>query len=66
MVSVAWGTAPTPEIAIVADASGEFAVALPRGRFRIRADAGGASGSVDLEVGGGGELSPIEIRLGSH
>jgi len=60
-VSVVWGTAPTPEIARRTDDAGAFHVALPDGRFRIRARVSdGRSGEVEVEGGPGGE---IEIRV---
>lgn len=52
MVMVVWGTAPTPEIAIVTDDDGRFRVALPPGRFRLEAHAGGARGDIEVEVAG--------------
>ncbi len=49
---VAWGTAPTPEIAFRTDVSGIFRLALPSGRFRVDARGpDGATGSIELTIG---------------
>jgi hypothetical protein len=62
LVAVAWGTAPTPEIAIRADSNGQFNVALPAGQFRLEARApDGAVGRLDLEITN--EQREIEIVL---
>jgi hypothetical protein len=56
-VAVAWGTAPTPEIARTTDAEGRFRVGLPPGRFRIDAAApDGRRGRVEVDGGPGGEI----------
>jgi hypothetical protein len=57
LVSVAWGTAPTPEIGRRTGEDGGFHVGLPPGKFRVQAvtDAG-ASGQIDVEGGEGGEI----------
>jgi hypothetical protein len=48
---VAWGTAPTPEIAFRTDDNGVFRPALPSGRFRVEARGrDGATGSTELTV----------------
>ena len=61
LVSVVWGTAPTPEIGRRTDQAGAFQVALPDGRFRLRAKVpDGRSGEVEVQGGAGGE---IEIRV---
>ena len=62
IVAVTWGTAPTPEIGIVAGDDGGFVVALPPGRFRLQANSGDKSGQAEVEVAG--EAPTIEIRLG--
>lgn len=61
IVAVTWGTAPTPEIGIVAGDDGGFVVALPPGRFRLQANAEGKSGQAEVEVGD--EAPQIEIKL---
>lgn len=61
IVAVTWGTAPTPEIGIVADDEGGFIVALPPGRFRLQANAQGKSGQAEVEVAS--EAPSIEIKL---
>jgi Carboxypeptidase regulatory-like domain len=61
MVSVVWGTAPFPEIALLTDADGMFQLALPPGRFRLRAYApDGASGDVEVA---GGQAGDFTIRV---
>ncbi len=51
LVSVASGTAPTPEIAIRCDADGAFRIALPGGTFQIEASAeDGTKARVDVQV----------------
>jgi hypothetical protein len=51
IVFVASGTAPTPERAIICDADGRFRIALPPGRFEIKAQArDGAQGQVNVET----------------
>lgn len=62
LVMVVRGTAPTPEIGIVTDAAGGFAIALPEGRFTIRAVKDGASAENDVTAEAG--APEIEIRLG--
>jgi hypothetical protein len=61
IVSVVWGTAATPEIGIVADQDGRFRVALPPGRFRLQANAGGEGGTTEVEIAG--SAPDIAIRL---
>lgn len=56
LVAVVWGTAPTPEIGRRTNEEGAFQVGLEPGRYRIRADAQGASGEVEVEGGQGGEI----------
>lgn len=61
LVSIVWGTAPTPEIGRRTDASGSFHVGLPPGRFRVEAVSPlGAVGHVNVE-GGEGEEITIEV-----
>lgn len=62
VLMVVRGTAPTPEIGIVAGAAGRFAIALPEGRFTIRAVKDGVQAESDVTVGAG--APDIEIRLG--
>jgi hypothetical protein len=57
---VAWGTAPTPEIAFRADDNGIFRLALPSGRFRIDArGSDGATGSLELII----EREPLHFDI---
>jgi hypothetical protein len=57
LVSVVWGTAPTPEIARRTGDDGAFHVGLPPGRFRVQAVcASGALGETETEGGEGGEI----------
>lgn len=63
MVSVEWGTAPTPEIAIQTNDQGEFRLALPKGRFRLAAHApDGRSATLEVAIEDAG--SDLVIRLG--
>ncbi|QAY79350.1 carboxypeptidase-like regulatory domain-containing protein [Sphingosinicella sp. BN140058] len=62
-VMVAWGTAPTPEIGIVADEAGCFHVALPEGRFRLQANAEEAQGTIELEITPQAPSRAVEIIL---
>lgn len=61
VVAVVSGTAPTPEIGIRSGADGRFTVALPAGKFRLQAHAGGQAGAVEVE-GDGGEEIVIQIQ----
>jgi hypothetical protein len=57
LVSVVWGTAPTPEIGRRTNEDGAFQMGLPPGRFRVRADGpGGAAGQVEVDGGAGDEI----------
>jgi len=59
LVSVAWGTGATPEVAIETDDEGRFRIHLPEGRYRLSAHAaGGAAGEADTR----GEADE-EIRI---
>jgi hypothetical protein len=55
LIGVEWGTAPVPEIALVSDADGRFALDLPAGRFRIWVHAPDGRRTVLEVAGGGGE-----------
>ncbi|WP_406854406.1 carboxypeptidase-like regulatory domain-containing protein [Alsobacter sp. KACC 23698] len=60
LVWVASGTAPTPEIAVVCDGEGRFRLALPPGRFEIRARAGdGAEGAIEATAG----TDPLQFEI---
>jgi Carboxypeptidase regulatory-like domain len=64
LVAVTSGTAPTPEIAIRANANGEFRIALPSGTFGIEARApNGATGSVDVVVGTQPTVIEVVLKL---
>lgn len=41
---------PLPEIALVADEQGAFAINLPEGTFRLRAEAAGCAGEVEVTL----------------
>ena len=57
LVSVVWGTAPTPEIGRRTGHDGTFQVGLPPGTFRLNAVAeSGFAGQVEVEGGEGGEI----------
>lgn len=62
LVSVVWGTAPTPETGRRTDAAGCFLVGLTAGeRFRVRATtADGRAGDVDVD---GSAVDEIVVRL---
>ena len=61
-VSVVWGTTLLPEIALVTDEEGRFALRLPDGRFRLKAvGPGGRAGEVECVSPGDEE---IVLRLG--
>lgn len=59
IVAVAWGTAPTPEIAISCDAEGRFRLPLPPGRFRLQASAPGATGVSEVDTA----TSPDHVEI---
>jgi hypothetical protein len=63
LVSVTAGTAPVPEIALVADAAGVVVLPLPEGRFRIAAHAAdGRSGVADVDnTGPDGQEVVVEL-----
>lgn len=57
LVSVAWGTAATPEIGRRTNDAGVFHVGLPPGRFRVQAVApSGGAGVAEVDGGEGGEI----------
>jgi protocatechuate 3,4-dioxygenase beta subunit len=57
LVSVVWGTAPTPEIGRRTRDDGRFQVGLPPGQFRIQAvTVSGSAGEVEVEGGQGDEI----------
>lgn len=63
LVSVVWGTAPTPEIGWRTSEDGAFHVGLPQGKYRLQAVTESASaGEIEVEGGDGGE---IMIRIGA-
>jgi len=63
LVSVAWGTGPTPEVAVETDEEGRFRLHLPEGRYRLAAHtAGGAAGETETR---GEAEEEIRIRLAS-
>ena len=49
LVTIVAGTVPMPEIALMADAQGRFALGLPDGRFTLRAHGSAGSGEADVE-----------------
>jgi hypothetical protein len=59
-VVVVEASVPMPEIALVADVQGCFALNLPEGRFRLRAEADGRSGEVEVTVPGDDD---VRIRV---
>lgn len=60
LVAVEWGTGPTPEVALKTTANGRFQLALPQGRYRIRAHApDGETGSLETRGLGDEDLTVI-------
>jgi hypothetical protein len=52
-IVVVEGTAPVPEIALLADDQGRFALKLPRGRFTLEAQGdAGVTGRATVDVEG--------------
>jgi hypothetical protein len=49
LVTVVAGTVPVPEIALLVDAEGRFALRLPDGRFTLRAHAAAGTGEAEIE-----------------
>ena len=49
LVSIVAGTVPMPEIALLVDAEGRFALRLPDGRFTLRAHAAAGTGDAEVE-----------------
>lgn len=64
-VVVAAGPEPFPEVGLVADAAGRFAVALAPGRWTLRAHAGAGTGEAHVELAGGGGDVVIAIEAGA-
>lgn len=62
IVTVEWGTAPTPEIALISGPEGEFSLGLPEGRFRVRAIAPDERRGV-AEIDTRTLAGPIVVRL---
>jgi hypothetical protein len=62
LVTIVESTVPMPEIALLCDDDGRFAIALPAGRFKLRAHGAGASG--DAEVEGAPADDEIVIVIG--
>ena len=49
LITIVAGTVPLPEIALMADAEGRFALRLPDGRFTLRAHAAAGTGEAQVE-----------------
>jgi len=60
-VVVVEASVPLPEIALVADAQGGFAINLPDGTFRLRAEHDGRSGEVEVAVPA---TDAVRVQLG--
>lgn len=61
-IVVVGGTAPVPEIALVADDEGRFGLRLPHGRFTLEAQGeGGATGRITIDVSGPSQSARIEV-----
>ena len=52
LVTIVAGTVPMPEIALLVDAEGRFALRLPDGRFTLRAHAAAGTGEAEVEQPG--------------
>ena len=61
-VTVISGSAPTPEITLLTDASGRVRLGLPPGTFTIQAQAPDGS-QATAEAVGGASPDEIEVRL---
>ena len=48
LVTIVAGTVPLPEIALTVDADGRFALALPDGRFTLRAHSAAGAGEAEV------------------
>ncbi len=63
LISIVASTVPMPEIALISDDQGRFALRLPAGHFTLRAH--GSDGSEgEIEVDGAPSTSSIVIQLG--
>lgn len=49
LVSIVASTVPMPEIALLSDSRGSFALRLPPGRFTLRAHGAGGTGEAEVE-----------------
>jgi hypothetical protein len=56
LVTIVAGTVPMPEIALLVDAEGRFALRLPDGRFTLRAHAAAGTGDAEVERPGDDEV----------
>ena len=60
-VVVVEASVPMPEIALVADRKGSFAINLPEGRFRLRAEVTAGAGEAEATVPG---VEFVRIEVG--
>jgi carboxypeptidase family protein len=65
LVTIVESTVPMPEIALMVDADGRFALRLPAGRFRLRGHGAGGSGDAEVEVDGAAADDEIVITIGA-
>lgn len=57
------GTAPVPEIALVADDAGRFGLRLPHGRFTLEAQGYcGSKGRMTIEIAGSSQKIEIQVK----
>lgn len=62
-IAVIDGTAPVPEIALVADDDGRFGLRLPHGSFTLEAQGGGgATGRNSIQVSASSQEIRIEVK----
>ena len=64
LVAIPAGTAAVPEIALLTDPAGRFALRLPPGRFTLSAHAEQGSGQVDVETRAGTRPGEVVIVIG--
>lgn len=62
-IAIVTSTVPIPEIALLSDEDGRFALRLPPGRFMLRAH-GPEGGMGEAEVAGAPEASDFVILIG--
>jgi hypothetical protein len=59
LIVVVEGSVAVPEIALQTDADGRFALALPPGRFTLRAHGPSGTGEARIELPGAGDVEIV-------